>query len=273
MKNKKIILLLIGIAILVLTGCDSSNITKNESNNYENVNDKTNCFINYSSGQYSYYINESLICPQFKDIAYSGTGFFITNSGELYEYSNKKYSTTGNNCKKIESNVLFTNIIQNTLVSNDEKFYSLNNGNLKEITNEEIIKGRTFYGLDQMEIKLYKINNKIFYLDKLDINDPEIYGYINGNNIYSISYDRNLNKTDEKLLITFEDDEKIKKTTNGFITTNKGYYRYGITNQKECFEYADIKCTYGLVLVDTIDNCREIFYISNDLIISNNMIK
>ena len=79
---------------------------------------------------YDYYINESLVCPQFKDIAYSGDRFFITNAGELYEYSDKKYSTTNNNCKKVETQVLFTNIIETSMLLTEiilsKNFYKSN---------------------------------------------------------------------------------------------------------------------------------------------------
>lgn len=271
--NKKLKVLLVLGCILIITGCGKSNDIKNNSNN-ENKDNKISCSINKNNGKYDYFINESLVCPQFKDIAYSGDRFFITNSGELYEYSDKKYSTTNNNCKKADTDVLFDKIVENTLVSKDGNFYSFFEGNLKRITDDEIQKGRAWYGIDQMEIKVYKANNRIFYLDQLDNEKPEIYGYVDGNSIYSISYDWKSNKTNEKLLITFKDGEKVEKVTNGFVVTNKGYYRYGMTNQKECSEYEDINCEYGLVLVDTIDNCsNEIFYVSNNLIVTKEMIK
>lgn len=272
--NKKLGIIIIVLYALIATGCGNLNYTKNNNNNNGKEESKISCSINNNNGKYDYYINESLVCPQFNDIAYSGDRFFITNSGELYEYSDKKYSTTNNNCKKVESDVLFSNIIANTLVSKDGNFYSYHDGNLKKISDDEIEKGRAWYGIDQMEIKVYRVNNKIFYLDQLDNEAPEIYGYVDGNSIYSISYDWKLNKTNEKLLITFKDGEKVEKVTNGFVITNKGYYRYGMTNQKKCSEYEDIKCEYGLVQVDTTDNCsNEIFYVSNNLIVTQNMVK
>ena len=271
--NKKLKVLLVLSCILIISGCGKSNEIKSNSSNGKEDN-KISCSINNNNGKYDYYINESLVCPQFKDIAYSGDRFFITNAGELYEYSDKKYSTTNNNCKKVETQVLFTNIIENTLVGENFEYYSYHDGNLRKIPNDEIQKGRAWYGIDQMEIRLHKLNSKIFYLDQLDINDPEIYGYVDGNNIYEISYDYDNNKSNEKLLLTLKDGEKVEKTTNGFVITNKGYYRYGITNQKECSEYEDIKCEYGLVQVDTKDNCsNEIFYVSNGLIVTQNMVK
>jgi len=276
MKNKGILFALL-ISFLI-SGCE--NIIKEKSDNNKVIEsgssikeeDKTKCSIINFLGNYG--INESLICPKFKEISSSGHGFFITESGELYEYSDKKYSTTNNNCKKVETNVLFTNIVENTLVGKDGNYYSFHEKKLRKIPDDEIQKGRAWYGLDQMEIRLHKLNNKIFYLDQLDMNDPDIYGYVDGNNIYEISYNHQNNKSNEKLLLTLKDGEKVEKTTNGYVITNKGYYRYGMTNQKECSEYADIKCEYGLVLIDTIDNCaNEIYYLSNGLIVTKNMIK
>ena len=270
--NKKIRILFIIVCILIITGCNNANNVES-NDNIKKEEDTPLCSI--INGKDDYHINESLVCPQFKDIAYSGNDrFFITNSGELYEYSDKKYSTTDNNCKKADTDILFDKIIENTLVSKDGSFYSFTEGNLKKITEDEIEKGRAWYGIKQMEIKVYKENNKIFYLDQLNINDPEIYGYIDGNSIYAISYDYNTNATNEKLLITFENGENIIKVNNGFVVTSKGYYRYGIINHDECSLYEDIECKYGLVLVDTIENCsNKIFYISNNLIITYDMLK
>ncbi len=267
--NKKIRVLFAILSILIIAGCGN---TKELSKDKTKTDDsKSTCSINNNG---DYWINESMICPQFKDINSSGDRFFITNSGELYEYSDKKYSSTDNNCRKVETDVLFDKVVMNTIISKDGNFYSFHDGNLKKITNDEIEKGRGWYGIDQMEIKLYKTNNNIFYLFTKDLSGTETYVYVDNNNIYSVYYDYETNKISENLLYTLKNEEIINNITNGYITTNKGYYRYGVINQKECSEYADIKCEYGLVLVDTIDNCsNEIFYISNELIVTKKMVK
>ena len=270
--NKKIGIFFIVLFVLIVTGCEKLIDTKANSNN-ESKDGKISCFLKNNTIDYN--INESLVCPKFKDIAYSGDGFFITNSGELYEYSDKKYSTTNNNCKKADTEVLFDKIVQNTLVSKDGNCYSFHDGNLKLITDDEIKYGRSSYGINQMEMRVYQINHNIFYLaQSYSGTESEIYGYVDGNSVYAISEDYITNTTNEKLLITFNDGEKVEKTTDGFVITNKGYYQYKITNQKECSKYEDIKCEYGLVQVDTLDNCsNELFYVSNNLIITQKMVK
>lgn len=270
MKKKVSLFLLCGIILLGVCGCDKE---KNKVSNSENVNTPlyNTCSLTADSVEY---FGKDFYCPEMREIKHGGFSFFITNDGQLYEYSNKKYSTTENNCKKVETDVIFDKIIKGTLVSKNGNFYSYHDGNLKKISDDEIEKGRAWYGLDQMEIKVYKANNKIFYLDQLDMNDPEIYGYVDGNSIYSISYDWDSNKTNEKLLYTFKNDEVIEKLTNGYIITTKGYYVYDIINKNECQRYEDIDCEYGLVKVETKSDCEDsIIYVDDMLLVNQNMVK
>lgn len=250
------------MAILGLCSCEKENIpSKNEPIS------KNNCTLEHQfEGEFS--------CPQMKNIKQNGSRFFITNDGQLYEYSYKIFSTTDNNCQKVNTDVVFDKVIRNTLVSKQGDFYSYTESNLKKITNEEIEKGRAWYGLSQMEIRLYKKNNNIFYLAILDHNDPDIYGYVEGNNVYSITYDYNNDKANEKLIHTFEKNEVIENVTNGYVITNKGYYVYDIINKTKCEKYEDIKCEYGLVKIENKSACTgEVIYISHDLLVDKDMIK
>lgn len=270
MKKKISLFILCGFILLGVCGCGKE---KNEVSNSNNVNPALNntCSLTEYSVEYS---GKDFYCPEMSEIKQGGGGFFITNDGKLYEYSNKKYSTTENNCKKVETDVVFDKIIRDTLISKNGDFYSYNYSNLKKITNQEIEQGRAFYGINQMEIELYKLNSNIFFLKFIDTNNPEIYGYVDGNNVYSITYDWDNKKANEKLLYIFKDDEIIENLTNGYIITSKGYYVYDITNKNECQRYEDVECEYGLVKVETKSNCEDsIIYVNDMLLVNQKMVK
>lgn len=257
------------ILILGFCGCEKK---LNQTNNINNeLQIKNNCSL---TQPYDMYFDKEFSCPEMKNIKQNGGTFFITNDGQLYEYSNKKYSTTETNCKKVETDIIFNKIVRDTLVSKNGYFYSYYESSLKKITNEEIEMGRAWYGIGQMEIKLYKINHNIFYLKYDGGDSPEIYGYIDDKNVYSIIYDWNTNKTNKELIYTFEENEIIENVTNGYIITNNGYYIYDIINKNECDKYEDIKCEYGLIKIETKSDCIEnIIYISDNLLVNKEMVK
>ena len=268
--KKRIYIIFLLLLVCFISGCDN-NSKGNDSLIKEEV---SQCSINNNNGKYDFVVNEKFVCPEIKNIAYSGEGYFVDNQGILYETSSKLFSTTNTNCRKVETDVIFDKAIKNTLISKDGNFYTFWSSELKKVTNEEIEKGRAWYGINQMEIKLYRLNNNISYIAQLDINDPELYVYQKGNEIYQITYDYDKNKSNEKLIHTFKEDEKVVSLTDGYVITNKNYYKYGEINKTECSKYEDVKCEYGLVVVDSVANCtNDIFYISDSIIVTQNMIK
>ena len=128
--------------ICVLAGCNKSN---DKTLMPEQDITNTKCSIN-SQDFFENYSIDSFVCPELSDIAYSGSGFFVNN-------------TTNTNCKKVDTEIVFDNVIKNTLISTEGNFYSFYDSELKKISNEQIEKGRAWYGIDQMEIKLYKLNS------------------------------------------------------------------------------------------------------------------
>lgn len=258
---KKITLLIIS-SILAIGICGCSK----KSNNPTPTKKEPQCTITRE-------FQSKMKCPEMKDIKSSGDNIFITHNGELYEYSYKKYSTTKTNCIKVDTDIKFDKIIKNTLISKDGSYYIYNTGTITQPSKEQINQGRSRYGINQMEIQLYNINNNIFYLATIDHNDPEIYGYIDSNKVYSIIYDWYTKKAHEELIYTFQNGEEIEHITNGYVVTNKAYYVYDIINKKECNKYVDVECEYGLVKQDTRDNCPELIYISDNLIVNNDIIE
>ena len=268
MKNKLRLIFL--LAIILICGCSKNN--NNEKTNNNEIS-KNSCTLTADSEMG---FNKDFYCPEMKNIKHNSiSSFFITNDGELYEYSYKKYSTTNTNCKKVETDIIFDKIVRSTLISKDGELYAYRayESKLEKITNEQIELGRSFYGIDQMEIKLYRLNSNIFYLNQLDINEPEIYGYLDNNNLYLITYDWNNNISTEQFLYSFKEDEIIENLTNGYIITNYGYYVYDVINKKDCQKYADIKCEYGIIQIEKKENCiNDVIYIDQILLVNNNMV-
>lgn len=258
--KKNFMFIFLVVMVTLITGCN---------NNFEKAETKkTSCKLVGRSASY--------ICPELKNIAYFGqgglSGYFVDNQGILYEISSQLFSTTNTNCRKVETDVVFEKVIKNTLISKDGSFYSFGGGDskLRKLTNDIIEKGMSYYGIDQMDIELYKLNNNISYLSD-SFNGPDIYVYQKDNNIYQISYIR-MNETDEKILHTFTDGEEVISFTNGYVITNKNYYKYGETNRTECLKYKDVECEYGLVPVDSIENCsNDIIYVSDDIVVTKSM--
>lgn len=266
-KINLVIICLIMLLIFVY-GCSSG-----EGNSNELLIKKCNIYEEY------FYVSGDFLCEEMQDITYSGTTFFITKDGLLYEYSERKYSTTNSNCKRIETDVVFDKIVRNTLIDKDGNLYLLDSDkNLILITKELEDKGPAYYGLNSMDIPLYREYNDMFYLgDNPSVSNGITYsglvfGVIEDKNVYSLYSSYGGADAVKELIHTF-DDEEIEKVNNGYIRTNKGYYKYGIVNNEECAKYEDIECRYGLVKVDTKDNCSNVIYAGKDIVVTEDMVK
>ena len=208
-----------------------------------------------------------IVCPEMKNIKteVSGDGhLFINDKGELYEYSAIKYSSTGTNCKKVDTNIRFKTAIRNILVGNDGKYYEY-----RRLENEIIARD-----YPDMSIKAYEYKNNSFYLGSADeYGTLSAYGYIDGKKIYKITYsNENNNKVSEEPIYTFGDDEKVESIGN-YIITNKYIYRYGIVNEDKCHKYADVSCEMGIIKVKNRYECpSDTLYVNYGLFVRNDKI-
>lgn len=243
----------ITLCVFLLAGCGKRAATEGTK--------KSNCSLVQNNIEFK--------CPAMKEIKDSGEGFFITNKGELYEFANKTYDETNNNCKKIETDIVFDKIIRNTLITNDGKLYSFD-GKLKLIDKELEEKGSAFYGLKAMNISLYREYNNMFFLHYFNQNSPVLYGVIEDKSLYVLI--KKGNETVKNLIHKFGKGEEILKVTNGYILTDQGYYQYGVTNSSECKKNSDVNCEYGIVKVDTKKNCSDVIFASSDIVVTNDMI-
>ena len=85
MKRKFLCIMGITLCVFLLAGCGKRAATEGTK--------KSNCSLVQNNIEFK--------CPAMKEIKDSGEGFFITNNGELYEFANKTYDETNNNCKKV----------------------------------------------------------------------------------------------------------------------------------------------------------------------------
>ena len=257
-KIKKILICSIMTCFIILvTGCTITKEKVKETNTSEKQ-----CEITKK-------VKSSIKCPEMINIKQSSPGFFITEEGILYEYSYKEYSKTNTNCKKVETNIVFDKLINDTLVTKAGEFYSYSysSSKLSKVSPATVSLGMA------PEITIYLTNPNIDFLGWSGSDARESYGYVKENKFHSITYDYNNNTQTDEELYTFDSDEFVVKITNGYVSTNKNYYNYSIINKKECKKYADIECKYGLVPIDTIDNCSDIIYLSNHLLVDKNVIQ
>lgn len=264
--------------IVSLTGCNSAKNNRDNSNNTPNKKEAITknesgfkCFSNIVSDYYEHKASDyygNIVCNELENIMYSGNNFFITKDGSLYHLSSKKFLSNKLNCKKIGNTNKFVKIIANTLIDENNNLYSFSyEGELELIP--KILEKQSDYGIDQMNIALYKKYNNMFLISKeSSITDYPMYGIIKNNKIYYLDYNHDTKKVKEILVSYFNPNEIINKVLNGIVITNNGYYKYDITNKEECNKYQDVICKKGFVKINISDSClNKLVYLSDDYVI------
>ncbi|MGM9877167.1 MAG: hypothetical protein ACI33S_00820 [Bacilli bacterium] len=282
MKKKLCLILICGVVLLGICGCSNNNVD-NENNLNQNKSQILNGFdIIENSGNYytcsHYYQKVDLKCHAFSEISdiSSVDNLFITKDGSLYEYSiDKLYSTTNENCKKIDTNKKFVNFLKGGILADDNVYYIYN---YNEIITPVDSSGTTI-AFDSEIIKNANAKDKknithVSSTDEITLNILEnnnIYQYKTSTSIYTI--DRN------EIIFTIPDDEKIEYIIDEVIKTNKNYYNYVLEteNEEECKKYKDIDCiikpTYKTTSIvnkefDFYNQVR--FYKPQKIVITNN---
>jgi len=260
---KKIKFIFILMVLFFICSCSSNK--KSVESTDENY-DKENEFINEllvrnNSNRYDWNCEVSL--NDIKDISVF-SNMFISDDGILYEFSLiGEYSTTKNNCLKIETDKKFEKFINGSIISNDKKIYGYFDGEFVE---------RMYGWTGAFNYDLFDYNENVVVLN-LGLDSNPKYGVVKDNKIFS--YDTNSFNSDdiksEKELYTFSSDESFVGIYGSYIKTNKAYYKYGIINKNECDKYVDIECEYGIVKDELVSNLYdEIYYINNHYFILKN---
>lgn len=257
-KRRHLIILV--LAVILVSGCSNNvSVKNNKKNDKDKITQTEKRVIDKMSFTYKWDCEVPL--NKIKDISTVGMNF-ISDDGALYEFNlDKKYSTTGSHCRKVNIDVSFEKFINNGIISSDKKVYLQKGENYVDISNEERRQGWVM----GFPYDLYDYNENIIILNMdLDINlkygiveDNKVYE--NGTGTFSSDY---IGKGKE--LYTFSDGETLVGIYGSYIKTNKAYYVYGVTNKNECEKYADIECEYGIVKDKTLsDAYDEIYYMNN----------
>lgn len=245
MKKKIFLLCLIA---LLFTGC-----TKESVDNKINKKEKSQDKILEGRKGLEYEWDCEIDLKDIKDIS-TFNSMFISKDGKLYEFSlTLKFSTTNNHCRKIDTDMTFEKFINGAIISTDKKIYGYYDGNFEE---------RPHGWTGAFNYALYDYNENVLIYDGRD----GIYGIAKDNKLYI--YKTNDFSSDdiksEKVLYEFDNDEFFVEAYGSIIKTNKAYYSYGIANRKDCEQYADIKCEYGIVKDEELTEAyNDIFYTNN----------
>ncbi len=246
--------------MILVSGCSNNvSVKNNKKNDKDKITQTEKRVIDKMSFTYKWDCEVPL--NKIKDISTVGMNF-ISDDGALYEFNlDKKYSTTGSHCRKVNIDVSFEKFIYNKIISSDKKVYLQNGENYVDISNEERIQGWVM----GFPYDLYDYNENIIILN-MDLDNSFKYGIVEDNKVYE--YETGSLSSDYigkgKELYTFSDGETLVGIYGSYIKTNKAYYVYGVTNKNECEKYADIKCEYGIVKDKTLsDAYDEIYYMNN----------
>ena len=258
MIKRRYLIILVLVMILV-SGCSNNvSVKNNNKNDKDKITQTEKRVIDKMSFTYKWDCEVPL--NKIKDISTIGMNF-ISDDGVLYEFNlDKKYSTTGSHCRKVNIDVSFEKFICNGIISSDKKIYLQNGKNYVDISNETRIQGWVM----GFPYDLYDYNENIIILNIASVDTK--YGIVEDNKVYE--YETGSSSSDYigkgKKLYTFSDDETLVGIYGSYIKTNKAYYVYGATNKNECEKYADIGCEYGIVKDKTLsDAYDEIYYMNN----------
>lgn len=245
--------------MILVSGCSNNvSVKNNNKNDKDKITQTEKRVIDKMSFTYKWDCEVPL--NKIKDISTIGMNF-ISDDGVLYEFNlDKKYSTTGSHCRKVNIDVSFEKFICNGIISSDKKIYLQNGKNYVDISNETRIQGWVM----GFPYDLYDYNENIIILNIASVDTK--YGIVEDNKVYE--YETGSSSSDYigkgKKLYTFSDDETLVGIYGSYIKTNKAYYVYGATNKNECEKYADIGCEYGIVKDKTLsDAYDEIYYMNN----------
>lgn len=194
---------------------------------------------------------------------------FITNSGDLYEFSTEKRYSNEQVCKKVDTNEkfdrfdLFANDRDLSLIiSSNDKYYYYIDGEFKN------------YFVDDSLI--HKVNNEHRINYGHYEGGPEnyrIYYYIDNNDIYEYKFKINngsFETISNEIIDTIPAEEKFISLEGRILKTDKSYYKLGVKNQEECNKYEDIEPVFGLVKLEQISNDYKLIkYFNGNYIIYN----
>lgn len=260
---KKLLILIFMVSLCFLfVGCSLKTEDIPKEKNTKNTDD--NKWLKQLTNYYEKYDwNCEVSLKTIKDFS-TFNNVFITNDGDLYQYSLEKIFSNGSYCKKIDSDIKFDRFINGAIISTNKIPYAFYENKL--IKKMEGWTGGFDYNLLNKYDGIFMLNqthdgSSFDYMQFL-------YGFISNNTVYSINNSGDKRKQTE--IGKIPDDEYLVKTYNDIIKTNKNFYYYSIVNREECEKYADVECAYGLARFDEISNYYDrIYYFNARILILN----
>lgn len=250
MKKKLGTLIGLGIATLLLTGCDGT-VTR----------EIRHAGFSLSSNEFVC----STLMPANEDtkatdtILYTNGSYAITDDGKLYELSLSQPYSNEQNCKRIEFSInVIAYMDDSILKGSDNKFYyapgTTNSTPLTEVTEND-----SNYQLYQLLLgsdtvkKVITVDSNAGTYYVLE-SDGTVYQYTITRQDYNSPYTLTsktpvYEKSEYGEIIDFN---YAGESTATYIKTQDEIYRMQITNEEECTEYADIACEYELKKDETL---------------------
>ena len=199
----------------------------------------------------SYFFPENKDDTSYEKIKYLlGTSQVITEKGKIYELSLSQKYTSGEYCRKADTDIEVVAIMDGSVVkSTDGKYYNLVATNNAAAYSPVEEKDLALYDLllkDDDVVKVQEVNKgTTYYILKTDGN---VYNYtLNKSNsnvpptIASISIAYDKSDYDGGIIdFGYGGDQSLST----YILTNDKLYRNRVTNLEKCSKFADVGCKY-----------------------------
>ncbi len=268
MKKNFIIYAILLVVVGVIVGMVSFNIGLNRksinTDNDINSKDESNYIIVENN---NYPVKKEWKCDEIslleiKDMMFEfEEKYFITNSGDLYEYSENNLFSNGKNYLKIETDIKFERFFNNySVISAEGNIYRIKNNDIEEFDYFQLKKSIE----DGCDYKIEKLDNLISY-------QPNDYIYINEKSINAIEYDyNNFKYIDKGTIGIIPEQEEILKINISlneiFVKTDKNYYKI-----RKYKQYADSEEKFQLEK-DEIEsnNYQEIQFCNAHILVDKN---
>ena len=288
--KKKILCLFILLLLISVTGCSKSNNSEKSNNKEKSEKELLSSFLDDNT---MWYNNTSVIEDSsiFKDAYYkigSNNGnkyLFVKNDGSLFEYSNKKFSSTNSNFRlfnsKLRSGIImgFANFDRMADNQKDgEYWFLLEDFSIVKFDSESdsIQDVNSFvndgWGRENSTKHIIpSIKNSIKYNKIISWSDNMRSFITVNNNVLSI-YECTGPTGDEEINVSetreIEEYDSIIIYSKDFIKINDDYYKYTQVNKEETDNYVDAKAKYAYEKISLNDLKDIILYWDGNLLIT-----
>ena len=203
-------------------------------------------------------LKESFICSDLKksknSLMATRKYSIIAINGEVYDIAFNRKFENGENCQKRGFDTKITSYIDNVVVGQNNKFYSVyENLAEKEMSFDYDIKDiiqKSYQFILKKDGNIYFQENPTDTTFKVKYKKSDFSGKINSIGIINSDYTEN-------------EERKI------VVLTDKAVYYTKATNKEKCKEFADVKCDYVLIKDKLLTkNRKHILYVDDTILIT-----